>query len=230
MQPAIDLTLDTGILGRAGGVVRPFIVYSLPRSRTAWLASFLSYGGWTCRHEAATGLRSMDEVRRFFAEPQAGTVETAAAQGWRIIHHYVPDIRAVVIRRPVDDVMGSMLAIDLRGEFAYDAPRLRKVMEYGDRMLAQISELPDVLTVPWGDLATEDGCASIFEHCLPFAFDRAWWRTWKDRNVQIDVLAMLRGFHRDRAVIEGFKRACWGELRALRRSGAISGKDTDGLD
>lgn len=223
MDSSVHLPLgrDVGLLGRAGGPVRPFIVYSLPRARTAWLSEFLSYDTWKCHHEAATSMRSIDDVSAFFAQPCTGTVETAAAQGWRLLHHHVPGIRATVIRRPVDAVMQSMLAVDLAGEFVYDAPKLRKVMEYGDRMLAEISAQPKVLTVAWEGLGHEDVCAAIFEHCLPLKFDRAWLRFWWGRNVQIDIRGMLRDYHANRAAIDEFKSVCWRELRALRRAGAI---------
>ncbi len=30
--------------------MRPFVVFGLPRSRTAWLSRFLTYGDWVCGH------------------------------------------------------------------------------------------------------------------------------------------------------------------------------------
>ena len=79
----------------------PFIVYALPRSRTKWLSRFLTYGGWTCWHDVAVGMRSMADVDRFFARPNTGTAETGAAPGWMLLAQRFPDMRVVVVRRPV---------------------------------------------------------------------------------------------------------------------------------
>lgn len=201
---------------------QPFIVYALPRSRTAWLAEFLSYKDWQCGHEQAIFLRSVDDIKRLFALPKTGVVETAAAQAWRIIHHHVPNIKAVVVRRPIDDVMRSMVNIDLQGEAYYDVPRLRKVMEYGNRMLDEISKQPDVLTVDFDDLSTMQGCKVIFEHCLPYEFDRGWWEFMVDQNIQVDVLSVIRLYHENRPQIEGFKKHLWREMRHLAQTGHIS--------
>lgn len=201
---------------------QPFIVYALPRSRTAWLAEFLSYKDWQCGHEQAIFLRSVDDIKRLFSLPNTGAVETAAAQAWRIIHHHVPNIKAVVVRRPIDDVMRSMVNIDLQGEAYYDVPRLRKVMEYGNRMLDEISEQPGVLTVDFDDLSTIQGCKAIFEHCLPYEFDRGWWEFMVDQNIQVDVLSVIRLYHENRPQIEGFKKHLWREMRHLAQTGHIS--------
>lgn len=201
----------------------PFIVYALPRSRTAWLSAFLTYGKWSCHHERAIDMRSLADIRAFFAAPHTGSVETGAAQGWWIVNHCAPGIRSAVIRRPVDDVVRSVLDVDVSGVAVYDEAILRRNMEYGDRMLAQISDQPGVLTLDFDDLDTEEGCKRIFEFCLPYRFDRGWWNMMKGLNIQVDVRAFLLRYFRMRADVENFKRVCYRELRALRRAEAIRG-------
>jgi hypothetical protein len=200
----------------------PFIIYALPRSRTAWLAEFLSYKDWTCGHEQAIFLRSIDDIKRLLSLPKTGVVETAAAQAWRIIHHHVPNIKAVVIRRPIDDVMRSMVNVDLRGEAQYDLDRLRNVMEYGDRMLREIAGQPGVLSLDFDDLDTMQGCKRLFEFCLPYEFDQGWWEYMVMQNIQVDVLSVIQHYHQNKPEIEGFKKQCWRELRHLAQSGLIS--------
>lgn len=200
----------------------PFIIYALPRSRTAWLSAFLSYGDYICLHEQAIFTRSIDGIKDLFSRPCVGTVETAAAQAWKIIHHHVPNLKVVVIRRPVDQVINSVLNVDLQGSGRYDEIRLRKVMEYGDRMLRQIAEVPGVLSLNYDDIASEDACAAIFEHCLPYEFDREWWQWMCGRNIQANVPEVVRYYHANRADIEGFKSLCKRELRSLYRAGHIN--------
>lgn len=201
----------------------PFIVYALPRSRTAWMAEFLTYGGWGCWHEQSIYMRRIEDLKALLSNPGIGTVETAAAQGWRLLHHYNPDVNAVVVRRPIDDVVRSMMATDLKGEAHYEEASLRKIMEYGDRMLSDVSaNCHNCLTLDFADLATKDGCAALFEHCVPFAFDNDWWTEMAAKNVQADVLAAIRYFHENRAEIQGFKKLLWRDLRRLRTSGEIT--------
>lgn len=200
----------------------PFLVFATPRSRTAWLSRFLTYGGWHCYHEHAVYLRNMAGVRAFWGQRRVGSVETAAAQGWRILAHHFPGLRRAVIRRPVDEVVASCLAIDLQGVAVYDEPRLRKTMEYGARCLAQVSAQPDVLTVDFADLEREEACAAIFEHCLRQPFNRTWWEHMRAQNIQMDVPAHIRYYHENFGAVRAFKRAMWRELRALVESGAIT--------
>ncbi len=207
---------------RRSADTQPFIVYALPRSRTAWLSAFLSYGGWSCFHEHASRLSSAAEIASFFSRPRTGSVETAAAPAWRLIRHFAPQIKVVVVRRSIDDVVDSL--IGATHDFTYDVEQLRRTMAYGDRMLDQISALPGTLTVDWDNLVDEATCSRIFTHCLPFEFDRDWWAEMRDRNIQIDIDAMLRDAAARRPEIDLMKRSCWSELRRLRRDGSIGGR------
>jgi len=198
-----------------------FVVYGLPRSRTNWLSHFLSYGDHKCYHEAAMFMRGVDDLRSWLAMENSGSAETAAAPAWRLIHHYRPDIRAVVVRRPVEEVVASLLAIDLSGVGAYDADKLRKGMVYLDRCLDQIERLPGVLSVRFADLANEETCARVFEHCLPHAHDHEWWAFMNRLNLQTDTRALLRYRFAHRAQIDRFKAELKAELRRLKRAGAF---------
>jgi hypothetical protein len=199
-----------------------FIVYGLPRSRTHWLSHFLSYGDHQCRHEIAQYMRTADDLRAWLTQENTGTAETAAAPAWRLIHHYRPDIKAVVVRRPAVEVVASLLRIDLAGIGTYDAARLRKGMAYLDRCLDQIERLPSVLTVRFADLAQEETCARLFEHCLPYAHDHSWWSFMSGLNLQTNTRALMRYRFAHRAQIDRFKGELKAELRRLRRAGAFA--------
>ena len=41
-------------------------------------------------------------------------------------------------------------------------------------------------------MADEAGCRALFEHCLPFPYDPAWWADLARVNVQCDVAALMR--------------------------------------
>jgi len=197
----------------------PFIIYALPRSRTAWLSRFLTYNDYTCYHEQAIFARSLSDIKTFF-KGNMGTAETAAAQGRPLIHYVCPDIKEVVILRPVNEVVESMIKA-AEGIAAYNKPLLQRNMEYGDRQLRKMAKDPNVLCVDYADLQNEKTCAMIFEYCLPYQFDKDWWEFMKNKNVQANVGAIINYYHRHRADIEGFKRHCKSELRRLCYDGQI---------
>jgi hypothetical protein len=195
--------------------VAPFIIYTNGRSRTAWLSQFLSYDGWTCHHERAIYMREVADVREFFASPRTGTVETAASFGWQIVKHHVPGIRMVVVFRPVEDVVQSMLRMDVGGLFRYDEDALRGMISRCNRVLERIAAAPGVLRLDYCDLDTEEGCGRVFKACLGVDMPSDRWREFSARNIQVNAADILIYYHQNRDAVEGFKRACKRELRNI---------------
>jgi len=170
----------------------PFVVFALPRSRTAWLARFLTYGAWECGHDQIRHCRSLDDVRAWLDQPCVGSCETSCAPFWRLLPQLAPDARVMVVRRPVDEVVASLMRLELG---CFEASALTAVMYRLDRKLEQIEHrMPDALSVTYADLATEDGCRRVFEHCLPYPHDPAWWRALSGVNVQINMAHCIRYF------------------------------------
>lgn len=187
------------------------------------MSKFLSYGGWACWHEMAIYMRKIEDFRTILAEPHIGTVETAMAPGWRLLHHYSPGINCVVVKRPISEVVKSMMATDLKGIAYYERESLTRILEYGDRMLEDVAaNVPGCLKLEFNDLSSRDGCAALFEHCLPFDFDQVWWEQRQAENVQVDVAEYVRYYHQNRPEIDGFKKLCWRELRRLRQANIIT--------
>lgn len=201
---------------------RPFLICALPRSRTYWLSRLLSYGDWTCHHEAAVRMRSINDAVEFFDRPRSGSAETGVSPGWKLLRHYVPDLRTVVVRRPVEDVVDAMMAVDVSGVATYDREKLTRNMRYMDRALDRIAACPDVLTVQYADLDQEETCAAVFSHCLPHALPSYWWNEMRGRNLQTDVRRALHYYHANRAAIDRFKASCKTELWRLARLGLVT--------
>ena len=198
----------------------PFIIYALPRSRTAWLSRFLSYRKWICHHQAAITMRTMSDVVTFFSQPCTGAAETAASPGWRILRHHFPNMNIIVVNRSINDVFLSMISVETYGIFGYDRDILMRGLERESRDLRRISQESDVLTVDFDALNNIDTCAEVFERCLPYRFDEVWWRRLKDRNIQADVPSVMRYYMMNFNAIGDFKKACKAELWRLARSGA----------
>ncbi len=171
----------------------PFIVFALPRSRTAWLARFLSYGEYECAHEQLRHMRSMADVRAWLAQDYVGAAETGAAPWWRLVRHIRPDARVLVVRRPVEEVVNSLMALDLRGVVTLDRATLTAEIHRLDRRLDLIEHrVPRALSVSFADLGQEAVCARVFEHCTGYRHDPAWWRLGEAVNVQANMRALMR--------------------------------------
>jgi hypothetical protein len=164
-----------------------FIIFALPRSRTAWTARFLTYGGWFCGHDELQHMRSLADIASWCSQPLTGTVETGASHWWRLLDKYAPETKVAVIRRPVPEVMESLRKVGCAG------PGVEAELRRQDRKLDQIEKrIPGALPVAFADLAKEDTCARLFEHCLPFKHDHAWWEEISPVNIQIHFPALMR--------------------------------------
>ena len=171
-------------------MMKPFIVIGLPRSRTAWLSRFLTYGDVICGHEELRHCRSMADAKTWFAQGFTGSAETAAAPFWRIFDKIAPGMNIVLVRRPVDKVVSSLLAIP---GVAFDENKLRFEMHKLDRKLGQVAlRAPNVLSVSFDALGDETVCRAIWDHCLPYEWNQAHWDFWAPINVQCDFRAMMR--------------------------------------
>lgn len=168
----------------------PFLVLALPRSRTAWLSQFLTVGDFVCGHDELRHMQSLEDVRSWFRQPCIGSVETAAAPYWRLIEQVAPGCRVAVIRRPPAEVEDSLMAAG-----PFDRALLTPLLKRLDHKLDQIERrVPGVLSVSFADLAREEVCAALFEHCLPLKHEHDRWAALAARNVQINLPAMMRHF------------------------------------
>jgi hypothetical protein len=166
----------------------PFVIFALPRCRTKWIATFLSYGDWHCGHDEIRHCRSLDDVRSWLAQPCTGTIETACSAFWRLLP---PDVRVVTLRRPVAEVVASLH----RGGLVFDEPGMTRFLERAERKLDQIERrVPNVLALTFADLGHEAGCARVFEHCLGLPHDHGWWAAWHPVNIQVNLPHLVRYF------------------------------------
>jgi hypothetical protein len=187
----------------------PFIVYSLPRSRSAWIARFLSYGGRRCGHDLATECGSLDEFEGHLrGGAYAGTAETGAMIGWRALRRRLPEAKIAVIRRPVHEVFASLARFNVGPEL-----EIVKQLIERDAMLDELARVPGVKSIAFSHLNSIDGCRALFEHCLGEPLDWEWWESLADVNIQVDVPERLRFQAGNRERIEAIKRQASEESR-----------------
>ena len=131
----------------------------------------------------------MDDVASWLSQDCTGTVETSAAPFWRLLKAIKPETKVVVVRSEIQRVMDSLNRVGLVFDRNGMERRLRKL----DAKLDQIERRwPDAVSVRFEDLSDEDTCAALFEFCLPYKHDHAWWVEADKTNVQIDFRALVR--------------------------------------
>jgi len=198
--------------------VKPFVIFALPRSRTYWLSRFLTYGGSTCGHDETRHVRSVEDVRSWLAQDQVGTVETAAAPFWRLLLKERPDAKVLVVRRPVAEVVDSLMRLGI----AFDREALTTKMHRLDRKLDVIERrFPGAQSVRFSDLAHEAACKEVFEYCLPFAHDPLWWAQISAVNLQINLPALLRYEQAHAVQLRRAERLCTQQIQANKRSDKV---------
>lgn len=133
---------------------------------------------------------------------------------------YQPDARIITIRRPVTEVIHSLQATGV----AFDDTLVSLIWRL-DRKLDQIEHrMPNVKSFAYHDLRDEAVCAELFEHCLPYKHDPAWWRQLDAMNLQINLAHQMRYFHAHRPQLEKVaKLAKHRMLSAMARAPEIDG-------
>ena len=163
---------------------KPFVILALPRSRTAWLAKWLSGYGARPRvgHDLAIGCASVAE---FWARLDncAGTVETGVAMAWPLLLERLGPRRLLVVRRQVFEVETSLARLGLEG--------LHDELLYRAELLDQLSETHGVITVQYPALRDANVCAYVWQYLLGIQFDLSWLAGIAQINVQVDIPARL---------------------------------------
>jgi len=159
----------------------PFVIFGLPRSRTKWLSSFLSHENHVCHHDLTAEVSSLSELRDKLSVPGNGTSETSLAHGWPMLLSWFPNMKIVVIRRDVNDVMTSLEKCGLKIPL--------EEIQYRNDRLDEISALPRVMTVDFNDI--DKMSRKILFHCHGYHVDDLWVKS-HDANIQIDIPERLR--------------------------------------
>lgn len=171
----------------------PFVIFSLPRSRTAWLSQWLTYGPQTCGHDEVIGRSSVSELAGHLRS-LAGSVETGAVIGWRALRAALPESRFLVLRRDPTEVIMSLH----RAGIPYTEELLLEISAR-DAMLDQLSAEPGVTSIDYGLLGTAGVACWLMEELLGVEFCPDRWHRMEGLNIQINLLARMASLQRHEA-------------------------------
>lgn len=197
----------------------PFVIFSLPRSRTAWLSRFLTYGDWVCCHDSLLKIDGAQHLRELLAIPNTGLAETAMSFAAPLIRRYFPRSRFVVVRRPLEDIEASLSRFPgWEGSHDFFLEEIQR--------LESISAMPGTLTVNFADLDGVECCAKVFQHCLGMPLDVDHWASLAGVNIQCDMadrvaLSVERTPQMTRTMSEArllmapvtYQEETWGQMR-----------------
>lgn len=187
---------------------RKFIILSLPRSRSKWLSEFLSQGDKKCGHDLIVNCSSVADFSNALSGV-IGSCETGAMVGWKLIRQLMPEVRLLVVRRPVGQVLDSFRRLG----FEIDGG----LLEERAAMLDACSRAEGVTTYSFSSLKSFWTCKDLFERCLDVGLEEDWWSFMSTQNIQIDIQARAREIEANRAGLDSFS----GEvLAAVAKLGA----------
>lgn len=81
---------------------KPFLIFGMPRSMTAWLSTFLTCGPVFCQHELSGKLDSAQAIADSIREQPfacSGLADPGALMIWRELTELLPDATLIYVRR-----------------------------------------------------------------------------------------------------------------------------------
>lgn len=186
----------------------PFIVFSLPRSRSAWLTHFLSYPPKKVGHDVIVYCNHVSDFVKMYSDGMDGTCETATVLGHRLIKHLMPNVKFAVIRRPISEVVFSL------AKFGIAAPPGE--LEARDAMLDQVAALPGTLSLTYDMLDSPDWCRRLFEFChKDLDFEIEWWGQCSRFNIQVELGKQMALLYERRDFLASLRQEMMKLSRAL---------------
>jgi len=149
-------------------MTKEFFILGLPRSRTAWLANFLTYDGFFCHHEALDGCLTEYE----YVEKVRGSGDASTATMLVDLEAYFPHAPKLIIERDVERSIEygiEVFGIDM-SEYLY---QLKERLDSVKGLRIHFDDIDEHLGVIWEYLTG-----------TPCDMDRA--NMLKNMNVQVN--------------------------------------------
>jgi len=168
-----------------------YFIFSLPRSRSTWVAHALCYGKSVCYHDL-TAEGDMDYIEHTL---QDSGFEFSGMADTGIIHR-IPEMTrfsscpAIALHRDHHQCEKSTLAA------GYKIPH--KFYVDGDYWLQNLHEYWEgpVLHVNYDDIDTAG--SAIWEHCIGSGFNSGWWEYLCNLKIEVNIPRVLQSLPRDK--------------------------------
>lgn len=161
--------------------MRAFLITGLPRSRTLWLAEFMSYGQCICVHEPSEYMRRIEDLKTVYKDNQG--VSDAGLGFW--LEWILKEISpwTVIVHRDIKQVERSLH--DLYPELPQT-----NFCELLMEKLNQCRSHPLVMNVSFDALNDMRIMQKVFWHLRPgVPFDEERYRTMNRQIIEVDPVA-----------------------------------------
>lgn len=141
--------------------MKTFFIVALPRSRTAWLANFLTYGDSFCFHDGI-GYHGVEGLRsRMLTLPVkiAGSSDTCAMFFIDKILSVFPETKIIAVNRDVDEVSDSLKRCGLDDNASTDLMKMtfEKVINYAADIVIEYNDINKKAASLW-EYITDTEC------------------------------------------------------------------------
>jgi hypothetical protein len=143
---------------------KPFLIFGMPRSMTAWISCFLTCGKVFCQHELSGKLDSPQEIADSIRQqpfPFSGLADPGALMIWRELTELLPDANLIFIRRDPRESKASLAKVGgvqpflLDGRYDALCQRASDFIHYAE---------PAILD--FETLSTEQGLLALWQLCV----------------------------------------------------------------
>jgi len=136
-----------------------FLIFTTPRSKSAWLANFLTYENMVCLHEPCTDILSLDEMDTLLIEgKKTGCVGSdLLVFADKLVDKY-PEAKRILVYRDINEVAESLKRIGLDNPKAISA--LSDIVKH-------ISSIPNVILINFEQLMDTDNCRELWQFINP---------------------------------------------------------------
>ena len=145
------------------GVLDKYFITGLPRSGTAWLANFMTYGSSFCYHEALRFCSSKDRFKEMLSLDGYDYVGNSDSGLGFFVDWIPPDSKVVIVERDSSEVVESLKNAFIN---TFDLDKLNAILNATLLNLEVIKKRFDTLVIPYGKF-TQASCDMIWSHCLP---------------------------------------------------------------
>jgi hypothetical protein len=171
-----------------------FMILAQPRSRTKWLAEYLSSYGARVEHDAALGCSSVDEYVNKISNLD-GTVETSAVLGYRLWQNAFPRARFIVVHRTVLSVARSIEQLGLVPDWSF--------LYLQELMLGKFISQYKSIFFTFEGLSKFENRRRLCEFTIG-SFDREHDELFAAKNIQIDAQERLKALEENSARFVSF--------------------------
>lgn len=172
---------------------RPFLILSLPRSRTAWLSSFLTVGNVFCHHDISGSVKDVETMAgKIWNSPGqfVGNSDSGNVLVFNRLSQLLNRPALVMVLRPIEECVRSFARVSGLDEAAVREGL--KTMENRLECVARVTKLP-LLAVNYEDLDSLDTIVRIWAHVAPgLPFPVAHYEKMSKLHVEVDPFAMAQ--------------------------------------